>query len=98
MQNRIKKLYKSGSNLSVSLIEKAKMTEHTFMIIVAIIIGVFAGFGAIGIRLLIKGISEISFPGSGGLLDNIIAAPWYIKVSVPMIGGLIVGPLIYFCA
>lgn len=98
MQNRIKRLYQSGSDLSVSLIEKAKMTEHTFMIIVAIIIGVFAGFGAIGIRLLIKTISEISFSGYGSLLDNIIASPWYIKILVPMIGGLIVGPLIYFFA
>ncbi len=98
MRNRIKILYKSGSDLSVAFIDKAKMTEHTFMIIVAIIIGVFAGFGAIGIRLLIKIISDLSFSGYGSLLDNIIASPWYIKIIIPMLGGLIVGPLIYFLA
>ncbi len=68
------------------------------MIIVAIIIGVLAGFAAIGIRVLIETISHLSFPGIGTLLDNIIAAPWYIKVLIPIIGGLIVGPLIYFFA
>jgi len=38
------------------LIDRAKLTEHTFMIIVAIIIGVLAGFAAIGIRAIIEGI------------------------------------------
>lgn len=98
MQNKLKQYYRAGSNWSVSLIEKAKMTEHTFMIIVAIVIGVMAGFGAIGIRMLIKVISDLSFSGYGSLLENIIAAPWYMKIIVPMIGGLIVGPLIYFFA
>ena len=46
-----------------AFIERAKMTEHTFMIIIAIIIGVLAGFSAIGIRALIKGISLLSYPG-----------------------------------
>ncbi|MGD8778066.1 MAG: chloride channel protein [Ignavibacteria bacterium] len=68
------------------------------MIIVAIIIGIFAGFAAIGIRALIEGISHLSFPGIGTLLENIIAAPWYVKILIPIIGGLIVGPLIYFFA
>ena len=98
MPNRINNIYSTCSRLSVSLVEKAKMTEHTFMIIIAIFIGIFAGFGAIGIRLMIKTISDFSFAGSGSLLENIIAAPWYIKVCVPVIGGLIVGPLIYFFA
>lgn len=68
------------------------------MIIVAIIIGVLAGFSAIGIRALIHFISELSFPGPGDLLENIIAAPWYVKLLIPLIGGAIVGPLIYFFA
>lgn len=84
--------------LSAYFMDRAKMTEHTFMIIVAIIIGVFAGFGAIGIRLLIKTISDFSFSGGNTLLENIIQAPWYIKIIVPVVGGVLVGPLIYFLA
>ena len=68
------------------------------MIIVAIIIGILAGFAAIGIRFLISGISNLSFAGDGTLLQNIIDSPWWIKILIPIVGGLIVGPLIYFFA
>ncbi len=74
------------------------MTEHTFMIIVAIIIGVLAGFSAIGIRAMIKFFSDISFPGTGNLLENIISTPWYLIIIIPVVGGLIVGPIIYYLA
>ena len=68
------------------------------MIIVAIIIGVLAGFAAIGIRLLIFEISNLSFSGDGTLLENIMSTPWYWVLIIPTIGGLIVGPIIYFFA
>jgi chloride channel protein, CIC family len=68
------------------------------MIIIAIIIGVLAGFSAIGIRALIKGISLLSYPGIGSFLENVLSAHWYIIILAPAIGGLIVGPLIYFFA
>ena len=74
------------------------MTEHTFMIIIAIIIGILGGFGGIAIRALIKFISFIAFEGPDSLLQNIINTPWYLIILIPMIGGLIVGPLIYFLA
>lgn len=83
---------------AVQLFERLKLTEHTFMIIVAIIIGVLAGFAAIGIRALIMEISTLSFTGEGSLLDNIINTSWYWLIIVPVIGGLIVGPIIYWFA
>ncbi|MCP4137361.1 MAG: CBS domain-containing protein [bacterium] len=86
------------SRKAAFLVDKAKMTEHSFTIIVALLIGALAGGGALLIRIMIKAISDLAFAGNGTLLDNIIAAPWYIKVFVPAIGGLIVGPLIYFFA
>jgi len=98
LASKFRKLYLKSSNYTVSLLDKVKMTEHLFMIIIAIIIGVLAGFGAIGIRALIKLISDISFTGDGSILQNVINAPWYIKILAPVIGGLIVGPIIYFFA
>lgn len=68
------------------------------MIVIAIVIGIFAGFAAIGIRALIKAISSLSFHGSGSILENIINSPWYIIILTPVIGGLLVGPMIYFFA
>jgi len=93
-----KSLYSRLSLRTIFLFERAKMTEHTFMIIVAIIIGILAGFAAIAIRWLIKEISLLSFPGAGTFLANVIASPWYLILLVPVVGGLIVGPIIYFLA
>jgi CIC family chloride channel protein len=96
MKNPLKKLYSPFSAKTIQLFERAKMTEHTFMIILAIIIGILGGFGGVGIRLLIKEISVISFPGSGSFLENVLNTPWYLIILVPVIGGLIVGPIIHF--
>jgi len=79
-------------------LKKAQKTEHSFMIFLALIIGVLAGFSAIFIRSAIKYISNLSYPGTNSLLANITASPWYLKILVPAIGGLLVGPLIYFLA
>ncbi len=92
------KIFKELSRKTAELLEKAKLTEHTFMIIVAIIIGILAGFSAIGIRAMIEFFSELSFSGDGNLLENIMNSPWYVIILAPIIGGLIVGPLIYFFA
>jgi len=68
------------------------------MILIAIVIGVLAGFAAIGIRALILWISEISFTGTGTYLENVLNTSWFWILIVPIIGGLIVGPIIYFLA
>ena len=94
----IQKSFYFISDKTVAFFEKLRLTEHTFMIIVAIIIGILAGFAAIGIRALIQTISHISFSGEGNLLENIMNTSWYWIIIIPMIGGLIVGPIIYFFA
>ncbi|UCH66311.1 MAG: chloride channel protein, partial [Ignavibacterium sp.] len=68
------------------------------MILIAIVIGILAGFAAIGIRALILEISSISFTGQGNLLENIMSTSWFWIILIPIIGGLIVGPIIYFFA
>ena len=98
MKVSLKKIYSRLSLRTTSLFERAKMTEHTFMIVIAIIIGVLAGFSAIGIRAMIKFFSDVSFPGTGNLLQNIMDTPWLLILIIPVIGGLIVGPIIYYLA
>jgi len=94
----LKNSYSFFSQKTSDILDKARLTEHTFMIIIAIIIGVIAGYAAVGIRFMIEKFSHLSFPGEGNVLENIMSNPWYIVVLVPAIGGLIVGPLIYFFA
>ncbi|GMR25662.1 MAG: hypothetical protein BMS9Abin39_0975 [Ignavibacteria bacterium] len=94
----IQKTFNNISLKTLALFKRLQLTEHTFMIIIAIVIGVVAGFGAIGIRALILWISELSFSGTGTYLENILTTSWYWILIVPIIGGLIVGPIIYFLA
>jgi CIC family chloride channel protein len=68
------------------------------MILIAIVIGILAGFAAIGIRALILEISNLSFTGAGNMLENITNTSWFWIIIIPIIGGLIVGPIIYFFA
>jgi CIC family chloride channel protein len=80
------------------LLDKFRLTEHSFMFVLALFIGIAAGFSAVGIRWFIHTVSSLSFPGPGSLLENILQTPWYIILIVPVIGGLVVGPIIYYLA
>ena len=72
--------------------------EHTMMLVLAVIVGLASGFGAIGFRYLIGFFQTISYGAPGNLLALAQSAPWYLKVYVPATGGLVVGPLVYFLA
>jgi CIC family chloride channel protein len=70
------------------------------MVIIALLIGVAGGFGAIGFRYLIGLIQRISWSiqdpeHSLRVLHNI---PWYWILVVPAIGGLLVGLIVHFFA
>ncbi|MFH1125054.1 MAG: chloride channel protein [Pseudomonadota bacterium] len=68
------------------------------MAILASLVGLAGGFAAIGFRFLIELIQSLSFGSKGDLLELAFSLPWYWKVCVPALGGLVVGPLIYFFA
>ena len=78
--------------------EMLKSNEHTIMAILAVIVGLAAGFGAVGFRHLINFFQTLAYGGENDLLELVIHLPWYYRVAVPVIGGLIVGPLVYFFA
>ena len=66
------------------------------MAILATVVGLAGGLGAIGFRYLITLIQRLAYGGGGNLLDLVNAIPWYQKVWVPAAGGLVVGPLVYY--
>ncbi|MBW1722723.1 MAG: chloride channel protein [Deltaproteobacteria bacterium] len=68
------------------------------MAILAALVGLAGGFGAIGFRYLISFFQSLAYGGGGTLLEMAQAQPWYIKVWIPAAGGLLVGPLVYFFA
>jgi CIC family chloride channel protein len=68
-----------------------------FLLVLAALIGVAGGYGAILFRYLIILVNQLAFPGGIGL-DRLSDTPWYWLVLPPAIGGLVVGPLVYFLA
>ncbi len=78
--------------------EKLRSNEHTIMALLAVIVGLAAGFGAVGFRHLINFFQTLAYGGENDLLELVVDLPWYYRVAVPVIGGLMVGPLVYFFA
>ncbi len=68
------------------------------MVIIAVLIGVLGGFGAIFFRFAIKFFQGFFFGSFHSSLDYISKLPWYMKLLAPAAGGLIVGPIVYYFA
>ncbi len=75
-----------------------RSSEHAFMVLIAIVIGILGGFGAIFFRFAIRFFQALAFGSWHYNLDYIIGLPWYIKLLAPAAGGLIVGPIVFYFA
>jgi CIC family chloride channel protein len=82
----------------IATIRRLKTNEHTTMAILAVVVGVAGGFGAVGFRHLINFIQSVAYGSPAELLSIVYIIPWKIRIWIPAIGGLIVGPLVYFWA
>lgn len=81
-----------------SILGLLRTSEHTTMAVLAVMVGLAGGFGAVGFRHLINFVQLLAYGTSGELLEYLDGISWKIRVWVPAIGGLIVGPLVYFWA
>jgi len=68
------------------------------MAVLAVIVGMASGFGAVAFRYLIGFFQSLGYGGKKDLLELVVNLPWHYRVGIPVIGGLIVGPLVYFFA
>jgi len=79
-------------------LSELKTNEHTIMAVLAVVVGLAGGLGAVGFRYLIDFFQTLAYGSHEELLHVVLALPWYMKVWVPAAGGLVVGPLVYFFA
>ncbi|KAA3618192.1 MAG: CBS domain-containing protein [Calditrichaeota bacterium] len=99
---RITRLFKKFVVASIGFTQTAarkfKTTEHTFIVFIAIIIGLLGGLGAVGIYYAIRFFSDV-FWGSPDLdISYFASLSWYMKVITPTVAGFIVGLIIHFVA
>ncbi len=64
-------------------------------LILAVVVGLIAGLGAVAFRWLITSFKSLFFDGGSQLLSFL--GDYYI-IIIPVLGGLLIGPLIYFLA
>ncbi len=72
--------------------------RHVNLILLALFVGVCSGLGAVAIRFMIKYGTLISFGVYDNFLEAVQQVPVWRRLTAPIIGGLIVGPLIYYLA
>ena len=71
---------------------------YLFMVLAATLCGLGAGFGAVALHGLIRFFQEGFFGAGGDLVGAVAGIPWTWRLVIPAIGGLLVGPLVYFLA
>ena len=87
-----------SASLFERLLFRAKLADHAFLVAIATVIGCLGGLGAVGFRKLISLVQRWTWGDWAPSLELIRAHPgWWIVVA-PAVGGLIVGPMIYFLA
>lgn len=75
--------------------EKLKHTP-AYMVLVALGVGILAGYGAVGFRLLIGFLQGIFWQTDAFGVAAVRAFPAYAVILIPGLGGLIVGTLVHF--
>jgi len=77
------------------LIIYLQTSEAAFLLLFSVVVGLGAGFGAIIFRWLINNFKMLFFEQGHNIFQFL--GPYYV-ILIPAIGGLIIGPLIYFFA
>ncbi|MCZ6689703.1 MAG: chloride channel protein [Planctomycetota bacterium] len=67
-------------------------------IVMAVVIGLLGGLGAVGFRYLIAWFQSVFFGDGADLLARAQALAWWKLILIPAAGGLLVGPIVYFFA
>jgi len=75
-----------------------QMHQHVYLSFVAIVIGILGGYGALLFRYAIKVTQYAFYQNTDDILTFAHTLPFYLKIALPALGGLIVGPLVYFGA
>lgn len=68
------------------------------MVAAAVVIGCLSGLGAVAFRYLISVVQRITWGDWVFSLDRVRAHPWWWIALAPAVGGLLVGPLVFYFA
>lgn len=82
----------------INVIGGLRRSEQIFMVLMAIVIGNLGAFVAIGFREAIEFLESWFFFTDVFSLEAVRALPWWQRLFLPMLGGLLVGLIIHYYA
>ena len=82
----------------LALNDSLKRSTTIYMVLVAAVIGVLGGYGAVGFRFLIKFFEDLIWRTDGFELSWVESLPAWQIIVIPTVGGLVVGALVHFFA
>ncbi len=91
----------SGGKLKQAFLTRAhwfSFGDRTSMILLATLIGIGGGFGAVLFRWLIETFQMLAWGEGGTPLEKIARSSWYMRLLLPATGGLLVGLIVKFFA
>jgi CIC family chloride channel protein len=89
--------YKRLSNYASRFADSIKMRENSFVLTVAVFIGMIGGFGAVGIQYLIHEFQQLFWGGEFNL-NTISNVSIVYRILIPTAGGIFVGFIIQYVA
>ncbi|MFT5784451.1 MAG: CIC family chloride channel protein, partial [Candidatus Krumholzibacteriia bacterium] len=81
-----------------AFVERFSPDETTLMVLVAVLVGLMGGVGAVAFRFLVNFLQSLVLGSGEDTVALLAAIPWWQKILLPVVGGLVVGPLIHFFA
>jgi len=76
-------------------LEYTRVSQTTYIFMIACTVGILGGFGAVGFYYLISIVQRIALGDGESTLLPLATISWYWKIIIPVTGALVVGPLIY---
>ncbi len=77
--------------------KETEFNEYIRLTLLAVLIGLLGGLASIGFKGLISAFQSL-FWRSSSLISAASTQPWFLTLLIPALGGLIIGPLIYYGA
>jgi len=95
---RIEAIRSHLARFSRDALRSLSARDYSFNLILAVIIGIIGGYGAVGFRYAISGVQHLAYGIAEPGFSFILGLPWYLRLAIPVLGGLIVGPIVTFMA
>lgn len=74
-----------------------EFSEHIRLSLLAVLVGLMAGLASIVFKILIQ-FFQSQFWRASTIISAVSSQGWYMTLLIPALGGLIIGPIIYFGA